>query len=432
MLREMPKITTGEFIHIEDAHGVSSFVHDKNGLKVLVMPKSELPVIGTMITYHVGSRHELPGHTGATHILEHVMFKGSEKFDPKKGNGTWQLLEKKGSQGNATTWCDRTNYYWVSPVSLFKDALSIEADRMRNILLRAEDLASEMTVVRNEYESGENDPHHRMGKLAWYEAFTLHPYRIPTIGTKEDIEAISVEKLKKFYDTFYWPNNATLSIVGDISVKDALAEAAETFGRLPDKEITEPPFFHEPPQEGERQFELERKGTVNAVMLCFKAPAGLHPDSYAVSAVAALLGAGKSSLLYRELVDTGLAVDVSVEYPRFKDPSLVEIYIPLAENVPHKKVEEVVNGIIEKVRNENIQETALKRVKTYLASEYAYGMSSVSGILSALNEGIARGSWHDAFEFIERLNAVNREDVRKVAQNYFSSKNQTLGRMHAV
>ncbi len=420
------------FSHVEDAHGVSSYVHDKNGLKVLVMPKSELPVIGTMITYHVGSRHELPGHTGATHILEHVMFKGSSKYDPKKGNGTWQLLEKKGSQGNATTWCDRTNYYWVSPTSLFKDTLSIEADRMRNILLRPEDLASEMTVVRNEYESGENDPHHRMGKLAWYEAFTLHPYRIPTIGTKEDIEAITVEKLKKFYDTFYWPNNATLSIVGDISVEDALSHVAETFGVLSKKDIIEPPFEIEPPQEGERQFELTRRGTVNAVMLCFKAPAGLHPDSYAVSALAALLGAGKSSLLYRELVDTGLAVDVSIEYPRFRDPSLVEIYVPLAENVAHEKVERAISGIIEKIQTEGIADSALARVKTYLEAEYAYGMSSVSGILSSLNEGIARGSWHDAFEFTGRLHAVTEEQVREATVNYFARTNKTTGRLFAA
>ena len=152
-MQKIADIPSG-FSHTETAHGVSSFVFEKNGLKVLVMPQKELPVVGTMITYHVGSRHELPGHTGATHILEHVMFKGSKNFDPKKGKGTWQLLEKKGSQGNATTWCDRTNYYWVSPTTLAKDALLIEADRMPDALLRPEDLTSEMTVVRNEYESG--------------------------------------------------------------------------------------------------------------------------------------------------------------------------------------------------------------------------------------------------------------------------------------
>jgi zinc protease len=208
--------------HVEDAHGVSSYILKKNGLKVLVRPMRELPVVGTMITYHVGSRHELPGHTGATHILEHLMFKGTKKYDQKKGNGIWNLLEKKGSQGNATTWCDRTNYYWVSPLPLVRDALFIEADRMRNILLRPKDLESEMTVVRNEYESGENDPQHRLGKHAWYQAFTLHPYRIPTIGTREDIEGITTLKLRRFYDAFYWPNNATVSVVGDIEIGDAL------------------------------------------------------------------------------------------------------------------------------------------------------------------------------------------------------------------
>lgn len=420
------------FTHIETAHGVSSYVLDANGLKVLVMPKRELPVVGAMITYHVGSRHELPGHTGATHILEHVMFKGSKKYDPKKDNGTWQLLEKKGSQGNATTWCDRTNYYWVSPTVLMKEVLEIEADRMRNLLLRPEDLSSEMTVVRNEYESGENDPHQRMGKFAWYEAFTLHPYRIPTIGTKEDIEAVTVDKLKKFYDTFYWPNNATVTIIGDTDIPEALSSIKETFGEIPAHEIVEPPFLHEPPQEGERRFELTRRGTVNAVMFCFKASAGLHPDTYAVSALAALLGAGKSSILYQELVDTGLAVDVHIEYPRFSDPSLIEIYIPLSENVPHEKVERTLGTIIEKLQEKPTAQAELDRIKTIVTAEYTYGMSSVSGVLSVLNESIARGDWKDAFAFAQKIQTVTSDQVLEVAQKYLSPNNLTIGRLHAA
>lgn len=416
----------------ESAHGASLFVMKKNGLKVLVMPKKELPVVGTMITYHVGSRHELPGHTGATHILEHVMFKGSKKYDPKKGNGTWQLLEKKGSQGNATTWCDRTNYYWVSPLSLMQDALLIEADRMRNLLLRSEDLESEMTVVRNEYESGENDPHHRLGKYAWYEAFTLHPYRIPTIGTKEDIEAVTVEKLRTFYDTFYWPNNATLSIIGDTDIPSALKEVQKAFGDIPHHEIVEPDFLHEPPQEGLRRFELKRKGTVNAVTVCFKAPAGLSPDTHAVSALTAILGAGKSSVLYQELVDTGLAVDVDIEYPRFKDPSLIEIYVPLAEGASHEKVESVILEQVKKISEKGIKKETLERAKAYIGAEYSFAMSSVSGTLSAVNESIARGDWKDAFTFVERLEHVTPAGATKILQKYFSEQNLTIGRLYAV
>lgn len=420
------------FEFIEEAHGFSSYIHKKNDLKLLIAEKRELPVIGTMVTYHVGSRHELPGHTGATHILEHLMFKGSKKYDPKKGNGIWSLLEKKGSQGNATTWCDRTNYYWISPVSLKEDALHIEADRMRNALLRAEDLVSEMTVVRNEYESGENDPMQRLGKQAWYQAFSVHPYRIPTIGTKEDIEGITVEKLKKFYDAFYWPNNATLTIVGDTDTESALSIAEEAFGSLPKAEITEPPFHNEPVQKGERRFELKRQGAVNALMMCFKAPAGLAEDAYGLSALSAVLSKGKSSLLYRALIDTGLATELHADFPRFKDPSLFEIYVALSENVRHEKVEQVIFETIKGIANGNLKEADLERAVHYKIADRLYSLSSVAGMLSAMNESIARGDWKDTYSFQHHLQQVTLSSVAEVAGKYLSKDSVTVGYLKAV
>lgn len=423
--------TPSGYTHVEDAHGVSSYVLDSNGLKVLVAPRHDFPVIGTMVTYHVGSRHEQPGHTGATHILEHVMFKGSKHYDPKKGKGTWQLLEKKGSQGNATTWCDRTNYYWVSPMALFKDALAIEADRMRNILLRPEDLASEMTVVRNEYESGENDPYQRMAKQAGYLAFTVHPYRIPTIGTKEDIEGVTVEKLKKFYDTFYWPNNATVTIAGDVSVEDALAEVKIAFGGVPKHEITEPPFEHEPVQEGERRFDLKRKGTVNAVLFSFKAPAGLAEDALALSLAKTLLANGKSSSLHKALVDTGIATDISADFPRFRDPSLLELFVALPEGVPHEKAEAKVMEVLEYLASHGPTDEELTRAVNYAVAEKKIGMSSVSGILGSLNEAIARGDWKDGYDRIEKTERVTATDVMRAAKTYLNRDKLTVGYLYA-
>ncbi len=420
------------FTHTEDAYGVSSYVLDSNGLEVLIQPRSDGPVVGTMVTYRVGSRHEQAGHTGATHILEHVMFKGSVHFDPKKGRGIWQLLEKKGAQGNATTWCDRTNYYWISPSHLFKDALHIEADRMRNLLLRPEDLASEMTVVRNEYESGENDPYHRLAKAAWLEAFTLHPYRIPTIGTKEDIEGVTTEKLKKFYDAFYWPNNATVTIIGDTDVPSALSCVKDAFGAIPKSPIHEPPYEKEPEQAGERRLELKRKGTVNALLFCFKAPAGRADDSVALSALGTLLGGGKSSLLHRALVDTGIAVDVAVEYPRFRDPSVLEIYVSLSENGGHKKAEETVMRIIGEITSRGAQKEDVLRAKNYSASGKLFAMSSAYGVLTAVNEAIALGDWKDAYSRIEKIRGLAPDDITAAARAYLSRERLTLGSLFAV
>ncbi len=428
----MPKGKTHGFELIEEAYGFSSYVHSKNDLQLLIAEKRELPVIGTMVTYRVGSRHELPGHTGATHILEHLMFKGSKKYDPKKGNGIWSLLEKKGSQGNATTWCDRTNYYWISPVTLMEDALQIEADRMRNALLRGEDLASEMTVVRNEYESGENDPMQRLGKYAWYQAFSVHPYRIPTIGTKEDIEGITVEKLRAFYDTFYWPNNAVLTIIGDTDTESALRMAEEAFGSLPKNEITEPPYHVEPPQRGERRFELKRQGAVNALMLCFKAPEGLSKDAYALSALSAVLSKGKSSLLYRALIDTGLATELHADFPRFRDPSLLEIYVALSENIPHEKVEQVIFETIAGIAEGKLKEEDLARAVQYKVADRLYSLSAVSGMLSAMNEAIARGDWKDTFSFQHNIQQITLADVTGCAKKYLGKDGVTIGYLKAV
>lgn len=423
--------TNDNFELVEETYGFSAYTHRKNGLRLLIQEKRDLPVVGTMVTYHVGSRHELPGHTGATHILEHLLFKGSKKYDPKKGNGIWSLLEKKGSQGNATTWCDRTNYYWISPATLAEDALSIEADRMRYALLREEDLDSEMTVVRNEYESGENNPAQRLSKHAWYQAFSVHPYRIPTIGTKEDIEGITVQKLRRFYDSFYYPNNATLTVVGDISRERALELAEREFGALPSQEIVEPPYHVEPPQQGERRFELKRTGTVNALIMCLKAPGGLAKDAYAVSALVAILGKGKSSLLHRALIDTGLAVELHVDYPRLKDPSLLEIFVALPESVPHEKAEAAVLDVLHSLSNGNVSQHDLERAVTYKVTDRLFSLSSVAGMLSALNESIARGNWKDTFEFQHNLQSVTRDDVVRVAKSYLSRDHMTVGFLKA-
>lgn len=416
---------------LEEAYGFYSYRHRTNGLRVLLQERRELPVVGTMVTYHVGSRHELPGHTGATHILEHLLFKGSKKYDPKKGNGIWSLLEKRGSQGNATTWCDRTNYYWVSPSTLADDALSIEADRMRYALLRDEDLTSEMTVVRNEYESGENNPAQRLSKHAWYQAFSVHPYRIPTIGTKEDIENITVEKLRRFYDSFYYPNNATLTIVGDIAHDHALELAEREFGRLPSHEIVEPPYHKEPPQQGIRRFELKRTGTVNALIMCLRAPGGLEKDSYAISALVAILGKGKSSLLHRALIDTGMAIELHVDYPRLKDPSLLEIYTALPESVTHEKVEAAIMDVFRQLQDGYVEQKDLDRAVTYKVTDRLFSLSSVAGMLSALNESIARGNWKDTFEYQHNLQAVTRDDVRRVSKAYLSQDGMTVGYLKA-
>ncbi|HEV7502640.1 MAG TPA: pitrilysin family protein, partial [Vicinamibacteria bacterium] len=205
------------FEFVEERAGIREFRVRSNGLRVLLIQNRVAPVLTFAIVYHVGSRNEAVGHTGATHLLEHLMFKGTPEFQRAKGTAVASVLEALGARFNATTWFDRTNYYETIPSDQFEVALRIESSRMRRALLRDEDRVPEMTVVRNEFERGENSPFQVLYKHVFATAFREHPYHHPTIGWRSDIEKVPIEKLREFYDTFYWPDNATASIIGDFA-----------------------------------------------------------------------------------------------------------------------------------------------------------------------------------------------------------------------
>ncbi|MGE8232121.1 MAG: M16 family metallopeptidase, partial [Stenotrophomonas sp.] len=198
------------FTHVKSLDGIDEYRLDANGLSVLLLPNHAAPVVTFQMTYRVGSRNEVTGTTGGTHLLEHLMFMGSTNFDGENNVDTY--LDRVGAGFNATTSLDRTNYYATLPPAALDGYIAIEADRMRGLLLREKDRQSEMTVVRNEYERNENNPNGALMKLMWATAYNAHPYHHPVIGWRSDIEKVSIEKLRAFYDTFYWPNNATVTV----------------------------------------------------------------------------------------------------------------------------------------------------------------------------------------------------------------------------
>src|ERR1700682_2183502 len=210
------------FSYVKSLGGIDEYRLDSNGLTVLLVPDHSAPVVTFQVTYQVGSRNEVTGTTGATHILEHMMFKGSESFNDTKGNSVKQFLERVGGQFNASTSFDRTNYFATIGRGSLDGYIAIEADRMRHLWLRDVDRQSEMTVVRNEYERGKNDPDNVLMEEVTAAAYVALPYHHPTIGWKSDIEHVPITKLHEFYDTFYWPNNATVTVVGDIDPPLAL------------------------------------------------------------------------------------------------------------------------------------------------------------------------------------------------------------------
>src|SRR3989344_1003104 len=424
----MPKITNHKsfrFVQIRD--GISEYVHKGNGLRVLVYEDHSAPVVALNVTYLVGSRNEAVGHTGATHLLEHLMFKGSKKFNKKTGKEIDKIVFGMGAQANATTWFDGTNYWELLPSNRLDELMVLEADRMRGAILEESDRASEMPVVRNEFERHENEPGQVLEKEIWATAFREHPYHHPTIGWRSDIENMSIERLRQFYNTFYWPNNAYLVLTGDLP-SGCLNLVEKYFGRIkPSSERIPKMYTTEPAQEGPRRITLRRAGQMPIVGIAHKIPKVLHQDQYVLDVLAGVLGKGRSSRLYRALVDPALAIDVSVNNSSFRDGGLLIPYARLVSSESPEKIEKIVLREYHKIIKEGITEEELAREKYNARIQRAFTLDGPLGLSSVLNETIAGGDWRLIERFVRGINKVTLSQVRKVAEKYLSSETSTTG-----
>ncbi len=302
-----------ESVTDDPTHGISEYRVKSNGMRVLLIERHETPVVMTTMVYHVGSRNEAVGYTGSTHFLEHMMFKGTPTFDPLKKTGIDDVLKKVGGINNATTWYDRTNYFEVVPAAHLELCLKIEADRVRNLLLRESDRQAEMTVVRNELERGEDSSSELLENNLFSTAFKEHPYHHPVIGWRSDVEGVPTSRLKKFYDDFYYADNATLMVIGDFASNDALKLVSHYFSSVPKSPEPYPSVYtKEPPQEGERRFTVRRGIDLPRVAVGFHVPECLNKDTYALDVAETILGDSdkRSSRLYKRLVESGMASEV--------------------------------------------------------------------------------------------------------------------------
>ncbi|MDX1741130.1 MAG: pitrilysin family protein, partial [Rhodothermales bacterium] len=374
------------------------------------------------------SRNERPGLTGATHFLEHLMFKGSRNFNRENGRTVFTTLQTLGARVNATTWFDRTNYYELLPREHLSLAAEIEADRMRGALLLPEDVESERTVILNELDRGENEPIRKLYHSVWSTAFEEHPYHHPTIGWREDVENTSPDGLRGFYDTYYWPNNATVSVIGDVEAMDALDTISEHFGGIASSNSPIPDIdVIEPPQEEERRVVVERVGQLGAVMIAFKQPPAQHPDADRLAMLAVVLAGGKASRLHRRLTDRGLTAGVYSSPSGLRDPGLFYVLAPLAPDVKHEQVEKEILEELESIQADGISEAVIVRAKNQVRSAEAYSRDGSYAIASELNEAIAAGDWQLYTKAVERAERVTAKDVQLVAQQYCVEPVRTIG-----
>ena len=416
------------FKFVKSSGGIEEYTLQKNDLTVLVLEDHSAPVATFMVTYHVGSRNEAIGYTGSTHLLEHLMFKGSRNFNKEKGTAIWTELQNIGAQINATTWNDRTNYFEVVPSEHLERAIAIEADRMRFAFLRDEDRQPEMTVVRNEYERGENSPFDVLDKNIWATAYLAHPYHHSTIGWRSDIENISTKRLQEFYHTYYWPNNATATIIGDFNKAEALALVRNYFGEHNASKNNIPEMYtEEPEQEGPRRTVVKRAGQTGVVGVGHKTQEGLHEDTYAFQLLGKILSEGKTSRFYKTIVDRGLATSLLMYDFPFKDNGMFITYIFLTPDTDHQTVEDIVLEEYKKIINGGVTKEEIARAKAQTRASVAFSRDGSYAVASALNEAIAIGDWTFYTTFMDHIEKVSTKDIQRVAKKYLVEEKSTTG-----
>jgi zinc protease len=395
-----------------------------NGLRILLFPDASRPTVTVNLTVLVGSRHEGYGETGMAHLLEHMVFKGTPTFQdvPK-------ALRDHGANFNGTTSYDRTNYFETMPATEenLEFGIHLEADRLVNSFIRRDDLLSEMTVVRNEFERGENDPEQILGQRILASAFEWHNYGKTTIGNRSDIERVPIENLQAFYKRFYQPDNCVLVVAGKFDEPTALKLIAKYFGpiakpsRVLDKTYTE-----EPPQDGERVVNLRRVGNVAAVGAAYHIVAGAHPDYAAVEVLDEVLSSEPSGRLYKALVATKLATNVRGYIYGGHDPGFLAMGAA-CEPDKAQAVKEAFLKTVEGIGATPVSAEEVERAKTRLLKQRELLMNN-SGILAVvLSEWAAKGDWRLFFLHRDRLEKVTPADVNRVASQYLRRNNRTFG-----
>ena len=396
-----------------------------NGLRVLLFPDPSRPIITVNITYKVGSRHENYGETGMAHLLEHLVFKGT----PKHPNIPQELTEH-GARANGTTWFDRTNYY--ETVSATEEnlrwALELEADRMINSHISRADLEKEFTVVRNEFERGENSPGGVLYKRMLPAVFQWHNYGHSTIGERSDIEGAPIERLKAFYKEYYQPDNAVLVVAGRIDETKTLGMVNEYFASIPKptRKII-PTYTSEPTQDGERQIVLRRTGDVQIVSCMFRTVAVSHPDDTALNILANVLTDAPSGRLYKTLVETQKAATVSASASGFAEAGMFQISAEVRKEKSLEEAQATLLATLEDLQKNPPTEEEVTRARTRMLKNFELFLKRSDQIGLRLSESIGAGDWRLAFLERDRLEKVTPADVTRVASTYLKTSNRVIG-----
>ena len=398
-----------------------------NGLKVILLENHKAPLITFQVWYRVGSRNEEWGKTGLSHMLEHMMFKGTAKVGPEEFS---RIVQENGGNDNAFTSRDFTAYFENLSADRVQVSIDLESDRMQNLILREEDFRTERMVVMEERRMRTNDnPQAFLLEQVEATAFQVSPYHWPTIGWMEDISRFTLEDLKSYHRTYYHPANAFLVVVGDFRKEDLLPRIEKAFGSIPRGTSPNQTRDLDPQQVGERRVLVHKEAHLPFLVMGYHVPNLRDPDSYVLEVIAALLGEGKSSRLYQSLVrDQRLVLSADADYSMAShDPGLFFLSSEILEGKAASAVEKALDREIDRLQRDPVGPRELQKAKNQLESSFVYSQDSLfyQAMLLAHHE-IALG-WKTIDEYLPSIRKVTAEDIRRVAKRYLIPENRTVG-----
>ena len=391
----------------------------QNGMRVLMLPRRSLPVVATVLWYEVGARDELSGETGVSHFLEHMMFKGTDRY----AKGQIDLLTSKmGGSNNAFTDNDGTAYFFAMASDRWESALEIEASRMRSCLLDPTEFASEKSVVLEELAMGEDEPWRPLYQATESLLFQVHPYHHPVIGWKQDLERLTAAGMRAYYDRNYGPNRAFMVIAGDIDVERTRQKVTELFGSIPATAEPRREVLAEPAMPGERRAVLHTPHSVTRMCMGFRGARNGERDDYALDVLCHHLGLGKNSLLYKRLVvEEELVTNLSVMNEARLDPGAVFLLFELRDGADPKVVEKLVCEEVKRLVDKGVDKKDLARIREQIRAAFLFEDETVldTALKVARFESMTPGGWQALEHVVPTITSLDNKELREVAARYF-------------
>ena len=413
------------------AEDVQSFTL-ANGLKVFVLEDNSIPNVAMYFLYKVGSRNEYPGITGISHFFEHMMFNGAKKYGPKEFD---RVMEANGGSNNAYTSQNVTVYQDWFPNQTMEVMFDLESDRIANLSFDSTMIESERGVVLSERSTGlENDPMEELWNQVQGTAFYAHPYRWPIIGYESDIENWTKQDLENYFHTYYAPNNCVVVVVGDVKFNWVKSLAEKYLAPIPSGPKPRKIHTIEPEQKGEKEVFVKRDIPSPYILMAYHIPQSGSEEYYAVDLLESILSSGKTSRLYKSIVDEKqFAIDIGTDYELAFDPTIMLVYAIANQNVKAENLVKAILDEMDKIVNEGVTEDELQKVKNQKLMSFYHRMETINGKANTIgNYELFFGDYKKLFSTPSDYAKVTRDEIQQVAKKYFTEENRTVGIMQST